>query len=149
MTSAGRVPKVPFPHKKPSKLQQCASLPEARASSFPEVPTCVFSPFEDGGDLVALGAVTLGPDGRCAHPHRALVGLDPAQEGRGRASAVGHLCVGVVCLHTRENAAHLKRKPGCCFGSPRKSFQMNQSFSGYFGVQEPTISHLKYFAVTT
>lgn len=67
-------------------------------------PTCVLSPFEDGGDFVALGAVTLGPDGGGAHPHRALIGLDPAEEGRGRASAVGHLRIRVVCLHTRKQA---------------------------------------------
>lgn len=73
--------------------------------SFSEVPTCIFSPFEDGGDFVAFGGVTLGSDGRCAHSHRALVGLDPAEEGRGRASAVSHLCIGVVCLHTRKKAA--------------------------------------------
>lgn len=60
--------------------------------------TCVLSPSEDGGDLVALCRVTLGSDRSCAHAHRALVGLDPAQVSCGRAGAVWHLCVSVVCL---------------------------------------------------
>lgn len=67
------------------------------------MPTGVLSPFEDRGDFVALCGVALGPDSSRAHSHRALVGLDPAEEGRGRASAVGHLCIGVVRLHAEKN----------------------------------------------
>lgn len=67
-----------------------------------QVPTGVLSPFEDRGDFVALCGVALGPDSSRAHPHRALVGLDPAEEGRGRASAVCHLRIGVVRLHGEE-----------------------------------------------
>lgn len=62
-------------------------------------PTCILSPFEDRGDLVALCGVALGSDGSCTHSHRALIGLDPAQKGCGRAGAVCHLCIGVVRLY--------------------------------------------------
>lgn len=74
-----------------------------------QVPTGVLSPFEDRGDFVALCGVALGPDSSRAHSHRALVGLDPAEEGRGRASAVCHLCIGVVRLHAEKKKLGKKK----------------------------------------
>jgi len=72
---------------------------DASAATSPS--TCFLGPSEDGGDLVALRGVALGPDGGRAHAHRALVGLDPAQVSRGGAGAVRHLCVSVVRLQSK------------------------------------------------
>lgn len=108
MTSAALVPQPTFHGRKPLKWGnwgETALIQKPKVPSVSRAPTCILSPLEDGGDFVALGAVTLGAHGGGAHSHRALVGLDPAQEGGGRAGAVGHLSVGVVCLHTRRRAA--------------------------------------------
>lgn len=66
--------------------------------------TCIFGPFKDGGDLVALRCVTLAPYSRRSHAHSALVGLHSTQVCCGRASTVWHLSVCVVGL---------QRETGC------------------------------------
>lgn len=85
-------------------------------------PTCVFGPLEDGGDLVALGGVTLGSDSSCAHSHRAFVSFDPTQESCRRTSTVCHLRVSVVrlwscrniCTQSNVNRNHMHWFTECC-----------------------------------
>lgn len=106
ITSAVTATRIDFPQKKPIKLK--TTFPKTKASFKFEVGTCILSPFEDRGDFVSLGGVTLGSDGSCAHTHRALIGLDPTEKGCGCASTVCHLCIGVVRLHrekTKLNAS--------------------------------------------
>lgn len=68
---------------------------------FPLIHTCIFGPFKDGGDLIALRGVTLAPHSRCTHTHCALISLHSTQVCCGCASAVCYLSIRVVCLRKR------------------------------------------------
>ena len=61
-------------------------------------PTCFLGPVHHRRDLVPICRVTLIKLGGCTYTDDLHTGLDPTQVGSGRACAVGHISVHVVCL---------------------------------------------------
>ena len=61
-------------------------------------PTCFLGPVHHRCDLVPICRVTLIKLGGCTYTDDLHTGLDPTQVGSGRACAVGHISVHVVCL---------------------------------------------------
>lgn len=84
--------------------------------------TCIFGPFKNGGDLIALCGVTLAPHSSCTHAHCALVGLHSTQVCRGCASTVCHLSVRVVGLQKGTGYECLWNKKLECWANARASW---------------------------
>ena len=80
-------------------LSQEVSQPDPWPLGSPK-HTCVLGPLHHGGDLIAACCVALAESGLCAHANGLVVGLDSTQVGRGRACAVWHLSIHIVCLGT-------------------------------------------------